>query len=47
MAERAKWLARFRDAEGYMAQFTNGEEDGPKILECHSPAFWALVCADK
>jgi len=37
VAERAKWLARFRDAEGYMAQFTNGEEDGPKILECHSP----------
>ena len=37
VAERAKWLARFRDGEGYMAQFTNGEEDGPKILECHSP----------
>ena len=37
VAERAKWLARFRDAEGYMAQFTNGQEDGPKILECHSP----------
>src|SRR5207245_7919483 len=37
MADRAKWLARFRDGEGYMAQFTNGQEDGPKILECHSP----------
>ena len=37
VAERAKWLARFRDGEGYMAQFTNGQEDGPKILECHSP----------
>ena len=37
VAERAKWLARFRDGEGYMAQFTNGEEDGSKILECHSP----------
>ena len=37
VAERAKWLARLRDGEGYMAQFTNGKEDGPKILECHSP----------
>jgi len=37
VADRAKWLARFRDGEGYMAQFTNGQEDGPKILECHSP----------
>jgi len=37
VVDRAKWLARFRDGEGYMAQFTNGEEDGPRILECHSP----------
>jgi len=37
VTDRAKWLARVRDGEGYMAQFTNGEEDGPKILECHSP----------
>ena len=37
VTDRAKWLARVRDGEGYMAQFTNGEEDGPRILECHSP----------
>src|SRR5205823_2741255 len=36
--ERAKWLARARDAEGYMAQFTTDEkEGGTQILECHSP----------
>ena len=37
--ERAKWLARIRDSEGYMAQFVNGETDGtsPHVLECHSP----------
>jgi len=28
VAERAKWLAHFRDGEGYMAQFTNGDEGG-------------------
>jgi predicted ArsR family transcriptional regulator len=38
VAERAKWLARLRDSEGYMAQFTTEEkEGGPQILECHSP----------
>jgi predicted ArsR family transcriptional regulator len=37
VAERAKWLARVRDSEGYMAQFTTSEEGGPQILECHSP----------
>jgi predicted ArsR family transcriptional regulator len=37
VAERAKWLARIRDAEGYMAQFRNDGEGGPHILECHSP----------
>jgi len=37
LAERAKWLARVRDGEGYMAQFTTSEEGGPQILECHSP----------
>jgi predicted ArsR family transcriptional regulator len=37
VAERAKWLARVRDNEGYMAQFTTSEEGGPQILECHSP----------
>ena len=38
VAERAKWLAKARDSEGYMAQFLSGEkEGGPQILECHSP----------
>jgi len=38
VAERAKWLAKVRDSEGYMAQFVMEEkEGGPQILECHSP----------
>jgi len=37
VAERAKWLARFRDAEGHMSQLITGDEGGPKIQECHSP----------
>jgi predicted ArsR family transcriptional regulator len=37
VAERAKWLARMRDSEGYMSQFTTNENGGPQILECHSP----------
>ncbi len=37
VSERAKWLARVRDGEGYMAQFTTSEQGGPQILECHSP----------
>jgi predicted ArsR family transcriptional regulator len=38
VAERAKWLARLRDSEGYMAQFIMEEkESGSQILECHSP----------
>jgi predicted ArsR family transcriptional regulator len=38
VAERAKWLARMRDSEGYMAQFIPGEKDrGPQIVEYHSP----------
>jgi len=37
VAERAKWLAHSRDGEGYMAQFINSKEGGPRILECHSP----------
>jgi predicted ArsR family transcriptional regulator len=36
-AERAKWLAKVRDGEGYMSQFTTDEKDGSQILECHSP----------
>ena len=36
--DRAKWLARTRDGEGYMAQF-EPEEKGTAahVLECHSP----------
>jgi predicted ArsR family transcriptional regulator len=37
VAERAKWLARIRDNEGHMSQFTTNENGGPQILECHSP----------
>jgi predicted ArsR family transcriptional regulator len=38
VADRAKWLAHVRDAEGYMAEFVNNNNDGgPHILECHSP----------
>jgi predicted ArsR family transcriptional regulator len=39
VADRAKWLARVRDNEGYMSQFVNDlTQGGPQILECHSPA---------
>jgi predicted ArsR family transcriptional regulator len=35
--ERAKWLAKVRDNEGYMAQVVNEpKQSGPQILECHS-----------
>jgi predicted ArsR family transcriptional regulator len=38
LSDRAKWLARMRDAEGYMSQFVIDEkEGGSQILECHSP----------
>jgi predicted ArsR family transcriptional regulator len=37
VADRAKSLARLRDNEGYMSQFTTTEEGGPQILECHTP----------
>jgi predicted ArsR family transcriptional regulator len=37
VTERAKWLARQRDTEGYMSQFSADEAGGPQILECHSP----------
>ena len=38
VAERAKWLAKVRDAEGCMAQFVSDpKQGGPQILECHSP----------
>jgi predicted ArsR family transcriptional regulator len=38
VADRARWLVKMRDAEGYMAQFlSEGREGGSQILECHSP----------
>jgi predicted ArsR family transcriptional regulator len=37
IVDRAKWLAKVRDNEGYMAQYLSSERDGPQILECHSP----------
>src|SRR5207237_10620706 len=38
VAERAKWLAKQRETDGYMSQFiTEESEGGPQILECHSP----------
>ena len=37
VADRGKALARIRDAEGYMSQFTTEDEGGPQIIECHSP----------
>ena len=39
VVERAKWLAKVRDSEGYMAEFRPAEKEGPQILECHSPIF--------
>ena len=37
VVERAKWLVKVRDSEGYMAQFLPSEKEGPQILECHAP----------
>jgi predicted ArsR family transcriptional regulator len=38
VAERAKWLAKEREKEGFMSQvITEDAEGGPQILECHSP----------
>jgi predicted ArsR family transcriptional regulator len=37
VADRAKWLAKQRDSEGYMSEFRAAEKDGPQILECHTP----------
>ncbi len=38
VADRAKWLVKQREAEGYMSQFITDEKDGgPQILDCHSP----------
>jgi predicted ArsR family transcriptional regulator len=37
IADRARWLTRVRDGDGYMSQFVMDGESGPQILECHSP----------
>ncbi|MDQ2868770.1 MAG: transcriptional regulator [Verrucomicrobiota bacterium] len=38
IAERAKALAKAREAEGFMSQFfPESEQGGPQILECHTP----------
>jgi hypothetical protein len=38
IADRAKWLVKEREKEGFMSQFVTEEsEGGPQILECHSP----------
>jgi predicted ArsR family transcriptional regulator len=38
VADRAKWLAKEREKEGFMSQvITDDKEGGPQILECHSP----------
>jgi len=43
VAERAKWLSKLRDGEGYMSEFaTEEKEGGPQILECHSPVMNVL-----
>ncbi|HSH37616.1 MAG TPA: hypothetical protein VK993_02425 [Chthoniobacterales bacterium] len=38
VADRAKWLVKEREKEGFMSQFITDEKDGgAQILECHSP----------
>jgi len=38
VADRAKWLVKQRESEGFMSQIiTEEKEGGPQILECHSP----------
>ncbi|MBV9009678.1 MAG: transcriptional regulator [Verrucomicrobia bacterium] len=36
VTDRARALAKIRDAEGYMSEFKI-DEQGPQILECHTP----------
>ena len=36
-AERAKWLARLRDHDGYMAECETDTGEGVRIVEHHSP----------
>jgi predicted ArsR family transcriptional regulator len=45
IADRAKWLTKTRDSEGYMAQFVaGGKDESAHILECHSPIMNLLDC---
>jgi predicted ArsR family transcriptional regulator len=38
LADRAKWLVKEREKEGFMSQVvTDEKEGGPQIRECHSP----------
>ena len=38
VGDRAKWLVKEREKEGFMSQvITDEKEGGPQILECHSP----------
>ena len=38
VGERAKWLSKQRECEGFMSEVYLDEKDGgPQILECHSP----------
>ncbi len=37
VGDRARWLVKEREKEGFMSQFHTDEEGGPQILECHSP----------
>jgi predicted ArsR family transcriptional regulator len=38
IADRAKWLVKEREKEGFMSQFvTEEKEGGAQIIECHSP----------
>lgn len=38
VADRAKWLVKEREKEGFMSQYIIDDKDGgPQILECHSP----------
>ncbi|MEO5721247.1 MAG: transcriptional regulator [Chthoniobacterales bacterium] len=38
VGDRAKWLAKQRENDGFMSQVvTDEKEGGPQILECHSP----------
>ncbi len=37
VVDRAKWFAAQREKEGFMSQYVSDGEDGPHIMECHSP----------